>query len=245
MGEKGFLSDSTLCIGCGSCQTACKEWNNLKAENAPHFSAGGWNNPAEFTVNSWSRVKFDASGASFNAYHLKCFHCFDPQCMKVCPEKAIYQSDDWTVIDTERCIGCLACVKACPYDAVRVDPETKKAAKCHGCILNPSTVPPCAAHCPTGALKYDYRKKLIKHGMRRVAEVKKISPGMALCGLSEQGGLGMLMITDRSIEKAVKTGMNELYDAGMIYSLMRRSVPNFAGVKRILYRLSSYIARKG
>jgi len=29
----GFFTDTTLCIGCKACEVACKEWNNLPADN--------------------------------------------------------------------------------------------------------------------------------------------------------------------------------------------------------------------
>ena len=32
-----------------------------------------------------------------------------------------------------RCIGCKACLQACPYDAIYIDPDTDTAAKCHYC----------------------------------------------------------------------------------------------------------------
>src|SRR3989454_12225038 len=29
----GFFTDTTVCIGCKACEVACKEWNQLPAEN--------------------------------------------------------------------------------------------------------------------------------------------------------------------------------------------------------------------
>src|SRR5512142_1635648 len=31
----GFFTDTSLCIGCKSCEVACKEWNLLPADDAP------------------------------------------------------------------------------------------------------------------------------------------------------------------------------------------------------------------
>ena len=30
----GFFTDTTLCIGCKACEVACKEWNNLPADDS-------------------------------------------------------------------------------------------------------------------------------------------------------------------------------------------------------------------
>ena len=31
--QYGFFTDTTVCIGCKACEVACKEWNNLPADN--------------------------------------------------------------------------------------------------------------------------------------------------------------------------------------------------------------------
>src|SRR5919205_489047 len=32
-GAMGFLTDTTLCIGCKACEVACKQWNQLPMDN--------------------------------------------------------------------------------------------------------------------------------------------------------------------------------------------------------------------
>ena len=49
---------------------------------------------------------------------LLCMHCEQPACVDVCPTGASYKSEEGPVlIDQNKCIGCRACIVACPYDA--------------------------------------------------------------------------------------------------------------------------------
>lgn len=75
-----------------------------------------------------------------------CRQCEDPWCGNACPVEAIYSNDKGVkIVDKEKCIGCGACVKACPWNMPTVNPETQKSSKCISCGA-------CAAGCITGAL---------------------------------------------------------------------------------------------
>ena len=67
----------------------------------------------------------------------------------------MYQRDDGIVeFDPDVCIGCKACLQACPYDAIYVDPETGTAAKCHYCAhrTDIGLEPACVVVCPEHAI---------------------------------------------------------------------------------------------
>jgi Fe-S-cluster-containing dehydrogenase component len=76
-----------------------------------------------------------------------CKQCGDAACMNICPMQAISVSEHGgaRVIDPEKCVGCGACVQACPWHMPRVNPETRKATKCINCGM-------CVRGCPTSAL---------------------------------------------------------------------------------------------
>ena len=135
----GFIIDNRKCIGCHACTVACKTEN--------HVTLG---------VNrTW--VKYVEKGEFPNTRRVfqvtRCNHCEKPPCVTICPVTAMYQRKDGIVdFSSERCIGCKACMQACPYDAIYMDPYQGTAAKCHYCAhrteigLEPSCVVVCPEH---------------------------------------------------------------------------------------------------
>jgi formate-dependent nitrite reductase membrane component NrfD/ferredoxin len=56
--------------------------------------------------------------------------------------------------DKSICIGCKACIAACPYDAIFINPEDHSAEKCNFCAhrLDMGLEPACVVVCPTEAI---------------------------------------------------------------------------------------------
>jgi len=51
-----------------------------------------------------------------------CNHCEIPSCVAACPVKATTQREDGIVdMDYKKCIGCRACLNACPYGSRQSD----------------------------------------------------------------------------------------------------------------------------
>ena len=68
---------------------------------------------------------------------------------------ALYKRTDGIVdFDPNVCIGCKACMQACPYDALYIDPNTNTAAKCNFCAhrVENGLQPACEIVCPTQAI---------------------------------------------------------------------------------------------
>src|SRR5439155_1745389 len=86
---------------------------------------------------------------------LRCNHCDAAPCVTICPTVALYRRPDGIVdLDGDRCIGCKACMQACPYDALYIDPNTRTAAKCHYCAhrIEVGLEPACVIVCPEQAI---------------------------------------------------------------------------------------------
>ena len=137
----GFVIDNRKCIGCHACSTACKSENDV-----PLGVNRTWVKSVE--VGQYPDVK-----RSFQV--TRCNHCANPPCVRICPTAAMYQRDDGIVeFNNDSCIGCKACMQACPYDAIHIDPETKTAAKCHFCSHRTEIglEPACVVVCPEHAI---------------------------------------------------------------------------------------------
>ena len=137
----GFLIDNRRCIGCHACTTACK------SENAVPVGVNRtWVKYTEKGVFPDTRRYFQVT---------RCNHCANPPCVHICPVTAMFQRTDGIVeFDASRCIGCKACMQACPYDAIYVDPNSHTAAKCHYCAhrVEVGLEPACVVVCPEHAI---------------------------------------------------------------------------------------------
>jgi len=141
MTNYGFVIDNRKCIGCHACTTACK------AENEVPLSVNRtWVKYVETGTYPDTRRHFQVT---------RCNHCANPPCVRICPVQAMYQRDDGIVeFDPSLCIGCKACMQACPYDAIYIDPEDGTAAKCHYCAhrTDIGLEPACVVVCPEHAI---------------------------------------------------------------------------------------------
>ncbi|MGE3540709.1 MAG: NrfD/PsrC family molybdoenzyme membrane anchor subunit [Candidatus Tectimicrobiota bacterium] len=137
----GFLIDHRKCIGCHACSVACKEEHQVPLG----------------VYRTW--VKYIEKGDFPNTRRhftvLRCNHCEDAPCVTICPVTALYKRSDGIVdFDNNVCIGCKACMQACPYDALYIDPNTDTAAKCNFCAhrVEVGLQPSCQVVCPTQAI---------------------------------------------------------------------------------------------
>ena len=53
----GFFTDTSVCIGCKACEVACKEWNDVPAEQIG-FTGDSYDNSGRLGANRWRHVAF-------------------------------------------------------------------------------------------------------------------------------------------------------------------------------------------
>ncbi len=133
--------DQQRCIGCHACTTACKSENDV---------------PLSVTRTYVKYVDVGVFPQARRAFQVtRCNQCDDAPCTAACPTGAMYRRPDG-IVDFAKsvCIGCKACIAACPYDAIFINPEDHSAEKCNFCAhrLDVGLEPACVVVCPTEAI---------------------------------------------------------------------------------------------
>ena len=187
--KKAILVDITLCVGCNSCQEACKKENNLPEGEEKKLSATAYTALEEYDGIFVRRM---------------CQHCIEPTCLSVCPVGAFTKTPEGPVLyDESKCIGCRYCMQACPFQVPRYQwsDTYPKVEKCRFCAqrISKGLQTACAEACPTGATKFGDRDKLIIEAYERIkAEPDKYVD--RIYGLEDVGGTSILYLTNVPFE---------------------------------------------
>jgi len=138
MPHYGFAIDLRKCIGCHACTIACK---------AEHAIPVGVN---RCWVKTVEKGTFPDTRRFF--FPVLCNQCDEAPCAAICPTSALFKRRDGIVdLNGAACIGCRACMVACPYDQLFIDPNTRTAEKCNFCAnrVENRLLPACVSVCPT------------------------------------------------------------------------------------------------
>jgi Fe-S-cluster-containing dehydrogenase component len=172
-GSVGMLYDSTRCIGCKACVTACREANHLPA--AMTDGMHDMQQELDGTTKNVIKLYRDPKDLPVFAFmKQQCMHCLDPACTSVCMLGALKKTNAGPVTyDPDACIGCRYCQLACPFNIPKFEwfSATPKIVKCELCNdrLKAGSVPACVEVCPRKAVIYGERAKLLEEGHRRIA----------------------------------------------------------------------------
>ncbi len=188
--RKAMLIDITMCVGCNSCQDACKAQNHLREGK-------------EEILSSTAYTALEEHDGVF--VRLMCQHCEQPTCASVCPVGAFSKMAEGPVLyDEKKCIGCRYCMQACPFQVPRYEWSSVKprVQKCRFCYERVAEGRPtaCSEACPTGATKFGERDQLLREAYDRI----HAEPGKyvnRVYGEMEIGGTSILYLTSVPFEK--------------------------------------------
>ncbi|MCK4413494.1 MAG: 4Fe-4S dicluster domain-containing protein [Candidatus Eisenbacteria sp.] len=243
MAEHTFYYDGSLCIACRSCQVACKQWNYLPGEKTEFFAKeGGYQNPSDLSPITWTLMKFHEQETQgevewlFRRHH--CFHCTQAACIEVCPvePKAMIRHPEFGTVhvDQNLCIGCGACVEACPYGVPHVNYELEKSRKCTGCydrVAN-GMLPACAKTCPTKAIRYGDKGELYALAKQRVKELRQAGwPDANVYGPDQLDGLHSIYVLPVKLETYELPAKVE-WEYGRLEPIKRKAQEKYAAVLR-------------
>ena len=104
----GYLVvDTKKCQGCLTCMLAC----SLAHDGEANLSLAR----IQVLQNPFGKFPHDIS-------QHQCRQCREPACLAACPSGALHvdaANGNVRTVDSAKCIGCKACVHACPYDPGR------------------------------------------------------------------------------------------------------------------------------
>lgn len=137
MARYAIVFDLRHCVGCYSCTVACRVNNDL---------------PIDMIYNPVTTVGPTGVYPNLSMVHLPliCMHCDNPPCVDACPTCASQRREDGIVfVEDKKCVGCLACVMACPYGARVKNHATGAVQKCDFCKdrVDAGQLPYCVNTC--------------------------------------------------------------------------------------------------
>lgn len=137
----GKVINQETCIGCHACSVACKMEHDV---------------PLSVNRTYVKQVEVGVYPQVSREFQItRCNQCDDAPCVPICPVTAMFKRDDGIVdFDRDVCIGCKACMAACPYDAIYINPNVHSAEKCNFCAhrIDQGLEPACVIVCPVEAI---------------------------------------------------------------------------------------------
>ena len=133
---KTFIIDPQKCTGCHLCEMACSYVHH-----------------GVFSLETGNiKVESDED----RGFHVptKCMQCEMAYCIKSCVAGALHKDETTgaVLVDRNKCIGCKACIMACPFGSI-VLISHEKGSEIHLCNLCDGD-PECVKVCRDHALSY-------------------------------------------------------------------------------------------
>ncbi|HOV78566.1 MAG TPA: 4Fe-4S dicluster domain-containing protein [Bacillota bacterium] len=252
---KGVLVDVSRCIGCRSCQTACKNYYDLPATLPA--TKESWNNPPELSATDWTRVSYHMikkdGRVQWRFVKNQCMHCNEPACESACFTHAFLKTENGPVVykptdlNKDYCVGCRYCMIACPFNVPKFewDKTFPYVRKCKFCFerLNQGLKPACVSACPTEAIKFGDRDNLLAEAWQRINRESRYVKHVY--GEKEYGGTAWMYISDVPFEQlGFKTNVSERSIPSYSWNVLRWTPYIFVGWGAILTAMRYYTKKR-
>ncbi len=193
--QMAILVDTTRCLGCRFCETACAEANDLPAPpSSVEPGVERTTSEGQWTVMN----RYETEKGTVNVKR-QCMHCLQPACASACLTQAMHKTEDGPVIwRGEKCMGCRFCMLSCPFDVPKFeyDSANPRIQKCRMCWerLEEGRVPACVEKCPAGCTTFGSRAEMLELAYRKIyAEPDKYVHHVY--GEHEAGGTNVLYLS--------------------------------------------------
>ncbi|RJQ58239.1 MAG: 4Fe-4S dicluster domain-containing protein [Desulfobacteraceae bacterium] len=211
--ELGCLVDTTLCVGCRKCESACNQRQHLAKPKESFDELTVLENPRRPDETSYTVVNkyYPKHIGSLTWRHrptfvkFQCMHCSDPSCVSACIVGALTKEASGPVTyDAKKCIGCRYCMVACPFQIPAYEyhnaltPQVRKCSFCYDAVKE-GGLPGCVQICPREVIVFGNREKLLDLARWKM----KNHPGRYvdhIYGEKEVGGTSWLYLSGEPFE---------------------------------------------
>jgi formate dehydrogenase iron-sulfur subunit len=153
----GFFTDTSLCIGCKACEVACKQWNQLPANDAI-WTGTSYDNTGQLSATTWRHVQFIEQIGRERSSLPPPIPLLERQSRgNIAPQPPgtalpFFSTDRW-LMQSDVCKHCAnaPCQEACPTGAIirtEFDSVYVQQDICNGCGY-------CIVACPFGVIARD------------------------------------------------------------------------------------------
>ncbi len=175
----GMLIEADRCVGCYSCQLACRD-EHAGNDHPPIAAAQPGSSPSWIPIRKHEQGSFPKVKVRYVA--TPCLQCADAACIKAAPEAIYRREDGIVVIDPAKARGQRHIVESCPYGAISWNEAAALPQKCTFCahLLDAGwREPRCVEACPTQALVFGNAADPASPLAKRLADVRteKLPPG--------------------------------------------------------------------
>ena len=208
-GSYGVLHDTTLCVGCRSCEAACSEVNALPVPEQPFDDKSVLDKKRRTSDTAYTVVnKYEIEDSRKSPVFRKtqCNHCLEPACASACFVNAFKKTPEGAVVyNPHICVGCRYCIIACPFNIPAyefneaITPRVMKCTLCYPLILE-GKLPACVEACPKEALTFGKREDLLKIARERIRKYPSRYIDH-IYGEHEMGGTSWLYLSSVPFDK--------------------------------------------